>query len=95
MKCLRCGYCCTTLLVVIIKDPEGKFAPSNMTTVGGNGPERCPHLRGDKPGEYACAVHGKRWFRRTGCHEYQSHWPDQNCRMGEFLLKEEKADDGH
>lgn len=87
MKCFHCGYCCTSLLATVIRDPDGPFDEDNLMVIGLSGEkERCPHLRGDKPGEYMCAVHDKEWYPRTPCAEYQSHWPDQPCRLGEFIV---------
>jgi hypothetical protein len=81
------------LWAIVIKDSEGELVEGNLLAIGLGGPERCPHLRGDKVGEYSCAVHEKPWFKKMGCAEYQSHWPDQKCRLGEFLVKEEKHED--
>lgn len=87
MKCVRCGYCCTKLFAVVIKDPEGEFNEPNLITIGMfGGYERCPHLRDEEPGKYSCAVHDKEWYPTTPCAEYQSHWGDQLCRLGELLV---------
>jgi hypothetical protein len=94
MKCLRCGYCCTSLLAVIVVDPDEGIDPDNLTTIGMSGEkERCPHLLGDVAGEYSCAVHDREWYPDTPCAAYQSHWPENTCRMGDFLIahQEEKA----
>lgn len=87
MKCFRCGYCCTKLLAVIIINPEAEdvFPESNCRGIN-QLEERCPHLRGDKPGEYLCAVHHYRWFEETPCGQYQNHWGEHPCRMGNFLI---------
>lgn len=90
MKCLRCGYCCTRLFAVVVIDPEKGPVEGNLQTIGLTGePERCPHLRGDCPGEYSCAVHDRPWYPDSPCAQYQSHWPETNCRMGEYLTKGE------
>lgn len=61
-----------------------------VQTIGLTGePERCPHLLGDHPGEYSCAVHDRPWYQETPCAQCQSHWPKQFCRMGEYLTKGE------
>lgn len=89
MKCLRCGYCCTSLLAVVIKDPDGPFEEPNFMTIGASGEkERCPHLRGDETGEYWCYVHDKEWYHESPCAQYQSHWPNKSCRLGEFLINQ-------
>jgi hypothetical protein len=91
MKCLRCGYCCTSLLAVVVDDPEIGITPENLITIGRSGEkERCKHLRGEAPGEYSCAVHDRPWYPETPCAAYQSHWPSVNCRMGDYLLARHK-----
>jgi hypothetical protein len=87
VRCLRCGYCCTKLVAVIVIDPDAPevFAKENLRGINML-EERCPHLRGDKPGEYSCAVHDRTWFSETPCAEYQSHWPTRVCGMGSFSL---------
>ena len=98
MICLRCGYCCKRLSVVIVKDPDKPPSEDNLTVFnGGINPEtgefdnntRCPHLRGDKVGEYWCVCHDKPWFKQTPCAAYQSHWPEKKCRMGVFLTSKQ------
>lgn len=94
MICQRCGWCCMNLWAIVIKDPEKGLDADNILSIGTHGPERCPHLRGDKVGEYSCAIHDKSYYKVMGCADYQSHWPDQKCRMGEFLKKEAEHEDG-
>lgn len=90
MKCLRCGYCCTHLFVTIVVDPD-KFDPdgvdeSNLRTID-QSKERCPHLRGDKIGEYSCSIHHYPWFKDTPCGTHtQIEFKDSLCRMGSNLL---------
>ena len=88
MKCLRCGYCCKTSFVVIVVDPDKGLTEGNMKAIGLKGPERCPHLQGDKPGEFSCSVHDRRWYKKTPCfaHGQIEQSPDNPCRMGEYLL---------
>lgn len=88
MRCLRCGYCCTTLLAVIVVDPDKGIRESNLRGINML-EERCPHLKGDKPGEYSCAIHDRPWYSETPCAQYQSHWPDQVCKMGDYLVNGE------
>lgn len=88
MKCFRCGYCCTTLLVVIVIDPKKGCTEDNLKAINAL-EERCPHLIGDKPGRYSCAIHNESWFKETPCAQYQSHV--QKCRMGEFLLEKKNV----
>lgn len=88
MKCLRCGYCCSHYAVVIVDDPEIGFDPmkdENLVTHEGNGP--CKHLRGDKPGEFSCAIHDKPWYPLTPCAQFeQIGRPEAECRMGRYQL---------
>ena len=87
MLCVKCGYCCHRYMVVIIDDPEKGFNEDNFIVHEGDGP--CKHLRGDKPGEYSCAVHDYPWYKRTPCfsHGQIEVSKDCVCRMGEYLLK--------
>lgn len=96
MICCRCGYCCRYYAVVIVDDPEKPFNPDNEHDVEtntcfhiGDG-KPCKHLRGDKPGEYSCAVHDKPWYKQTPCwrHGQIEKSSDCNCRLGEYFLKE-------
>jgi len=52
--------------------------------------QRCKHLAGNKPGEYECLVHGRRWYRRTPCADFGQIEAAANspCRMGAYILKE-------
>jgi len=88
MKCLRCGHCCLTSFVVVVDNPDLPPTEDNLKVVGENGPERCPHLRGDKPGEYSCAIHDKPWYEETPCfaHGQIERSPDNECRMGRYLI---------
>lgn len=96
MKCFHCGYCCTSLLAVVIKDPDGRFEEGNLMTIGMSGEkERCPHLRGEEPGKYWCSVHDKEWYPDTPCAAYQSHWPDHPCRLGEFIVSKKSLSAMH
>jgi len=88
MRCLRCGYCCFSLFVVIVDDPAKGIAEDNLKVkIGTN--ERCQHLRGSEPGKYSCAIHGESWYCKTPCASYgqTEASPDSSCRIGEFVLK--------
>lgn len=84
MKCLRCGYCCKSLCVVIVDDPDIGPVYENLKAINAL-EEPCHHLLGDKPGEYSCAIHDKDWYPETPCFEYTQLWGD-NCRMGGAVL---------
>lgn len=80
--CSRCGYCCTQYLVTIIVDP--KLGPSEDNARSINLLEEgCPHLKGSRPGEYLCRIHGYKWFRETPCGKFNA----DGCRLGGFIIK--------
>jgi len=87
MKCLRCGYCCKHLMVVIIDDPAKGLQEDNLIGHEGNGTP-CKHLEGDTSGEHACAVHNERWYKQTPCYSHGQIEAsvDTPCRMGVYLL---------
>lgn len=86
MKCLHCGYCCLNLFVVIVVNPDLGIIDTNLKAIDCL-KERCPHLRGNKPGHYSCAIHHYDWFSETPCAQYQSHefYKDQLCHVGKCL----------
>lgn len=87
MKCLRCGYCCVYYDVVIVNDPKlGPRCESNLCVKGSG--VRCPHLLGDTPGKLRCAIHNKRWYKRTPCASHgQIEVGDIICRLGAYILR--------
>lgn len=90
MECVRCGYCCKNMMVIIVNDPEKGITKSNLISHIGNG-QPCQHLTGDVPGEYSCAVHNKIWYKQTPCYTHSQIERNINnvCRMGEWILKNE------
>ena len=90
MVCLRCGYCCKKLFVVIPKDPSKGLREDNLIVHMGDGP--CIHLKGDKPGKYSCAIHDKKWYKRTPCFQHGQIEKDVNqlCRTGNFILNKKR-----
>ena len=91
MKCLRCGYCCKNCFVEVVDNPEWAneqgIDDGNLFTQWGDGTP-CKHLKGDKPGEYECALHEYDFYKETPCHEFtQVEIEDSNCRLGEYVLK--------
>ena len=87
MICLRCGYCCHHYTVIIVDDPEKGVCEGNLIPHLGQG-EPCKHLRGDRPGEFECAVHHYPWYRKTPCHSHGQIESSSTgeCRMGRFVL---------
>jgi len=83
MICLRCGYCCVHYDVVIVADPAKGILEGNLRHKESG--KRCPHLVGNKFGEFYCAIHGEKWYKKTPCHEYtQIEQENSPCRMGEY-----------
>ena len=87
MICLRCGYCCKRLCVIIVDDPAKGLAERNLIVHRGDG-TACKHLTGNRPGEYRCSIHDKPWYRKTPCFHHGQIEPSGNteCRMGRHLL---------
>lgn len=86
MKCLRCGYCCIHYDVIIVDEPSKGLRQSNLKHKPCG--EKCQHLLGNTPGNYACNVHHYKWYKRTPCYSHsQIEQGDTNCRLGEFMLK--------
>ena len=90
MICLHCGYCCKSMIVVIVDDPEKGIIPDNLKVHEGTG-KPCQHLKGNKAGEYSCSLHNKSWYEETPCfsHTQIENSPEDVCRMGEYILKKE------
>lgn len=87
MRCLRCGHCCLSYMVVIVVDPDiGPETEENLRAIN-LAEERCPHLVGDGP-PYTCAVHELPWFKQTPCatHGQIERYDDELCRIGNYVL---------
>jgi len=83
--CLRCGYCCIRYDVIIVDNPDLGIVDGNLIHKPGD--ERCKHLRGDKPGEYSCAVHEYPWYKETPCFQFtQIEAENSACRVGQYVL---------
>jgi len=91
MICTRCGYCCKSLLVVIVDDPALGPVEGNLIARNGQG-SPCKYLRGDEPGEYSCAVHHYPWYPETPCFAHtQIEQGNTVCRMGKYILQMNSA----
>jgi len=91
MKCLKCGYCCHQLTVPIVDVKKKGIAEANMIVkIRG---QRCPHLKGDGPGEFTCALHGEKWYKDTPCagHGRDNVLPDDTCALGAYIMECVKA----
>ena len=94
MKCLRCGYCCVMLDVIIVK-PE--FANRDLIfdqledhmLIHKPFGEKCPHLEINKQKLAVCRIHEFEWYKQTPCFAYTQieRSPDNLCRMGEYVMK--------
>ena len=87
MICLRCGHCCKHYMVAIVDNPAIGIKEDNLILHLGDGTS-CPHLLGNEPGEYSCALHDKEWYSETPCAKHgQIEASNTNCRLGEYILK--------
>jgi len=87
--CVRCGYCCKALLVVIVDNPDLGIRRDNLICYDGS--SQCKHLVGDTPGEYSCAIHDREWCPKTPCAEYNSEeFVDTPCKLGEYIISKHK-----
>lgn len=94
MICLRCGYCCINLDVIIVDDPD-KGKRANIVFVESNlkykpSDEKCQHLIGETPGEYSCMLHDYSWYNKTPCFQY-TQIGGSECRIGKHILEKYKA----
>ena len=81
MICLRCGYCCKALTVIIVDDPEKGIVEGNL--IEKECGTRCKHLLGEIPDQFSCAIHDYPWYDETPCNQYiQIERGNQPCRMG-------------
>lgn len=92
MICLRCGYCCKYYVVVVINDPSKPLEEDNLISHMGTG-EPCKHLKGERPGEYSCAIHEEPCYEETPCfrHGQVERSPDTPCRIGKHMLSKEES----
>ncbi len=74
-------------MVVIVVDPELGFKEGNMKAIDCSR-EPCHHLRGEKVGEFSCAIHDKPWYKKTPCfsHGQIERSEDDECRTGRYFL---------
>jgi hypothetical protein len=77
-------------LVTIVIDPDlpNPFVRDNLRAFDQNN-ERCPHLRGENPGEYSCAIYDRPWFKDTPCGQFTQFERDdlEECRIGKGVMK--------
>lgn len=86
MICLRCGYCCVHYDVIIVVDASLGIVDGNLAHKPAG--ERCPHLVGDTPGSYSCAIHDEPWYPETPCAAFtQIEAGNTPCRIGAHVLQ--------
>ena len=88
MRCLRCGYCCKHYYVIIVDDPDKGLCQDNLKFHKGDGTP-CQHLRGNKPGEIASAIHERSWYKDTPCFAHGQIESNINepCRVGTYIIE--------
>jgi len=72
-------------MVIIVDNPDKGIVESNL--IGHNCSTekptgRCKHLIGNKPFELECAIHSKKWYKRTPCFQYNS---EVKCNIGNWV----------
>ncbi len=96
MICLRCGFCCNHLDVMIINPrsirPDGTIDPGDQNSMIGkpNG-RKCPHLA--YLGEVAvCTIHDLSCYRGTPCDRFDQFGPEDTvCVLGGYFKSSEPA----
>jgi len=75
--------------VIIVKDPDKGIVDDNLMSHKGDGVS-CPHLRGNKAGEYSCGIHDRNWYDETPCYDYGQieASPECHCRTGDFMMEQ-------
>ena len=83
MKCLRCGYCCIALEVVI---PLRRVRAEKDMAIKHTG-QMCPFLSYDEWRVASCAIHDKKFYKGSPCDSHTQIEPshDCECRMGRHL----------
>ncbi len=92
MKCLRCGHCCCSSMVMVVK-PEAATEDFKMSIDMEDDilfidSTPCPNLSWD--GTTAiCTLHHYKWYKKTPCYSHGQieQSPEDPCRMGEYLRK--------
>lgn len=91
MICLRSGYCCISLDVIIVDDPDKGICDDNVIHKPSG--VACKHLLGTQF-SHSCAIHDKPWYKKTPCAQYtQIESENSPCRTGKYL-KDKAATQG-
>lgn len=88
MICLRSGYCCVHLDVMIVDNPTKGISEDNIVHKPSG--VKCKHLKfnGTKA---ECSIHDEEWYNETPCYEYtQIEVENSNCRLGEYWIKQKE-----
>jgi Fe-S-cluster containining protein len=99
MICLRCGYCCTKSIVVIVK-PEfvdealkiDSFEKAEEVYAVKVSDEVCPHFEQEGV-KASCKIHHYKWYKDTPCfsHGQIESSASDNCRMGDYILNKKEV----
>ena len=75
---------------MIVDDPKKGIVESNLIYYDGK--SSCKHLRGERVGEFSCAIHSEAWYKETPCflHSQIECSEDTPCRIGEHILNQIK-----
>ena len=84
MKCFRCGYCCISLDVIIVNAPELGIVEDNLIHKASG--IKCPHLKGEIPGEYKCLIHTYNFYKETPCFTHNTDVIGKECRLGKHII---------
>lgn len=84
MICLRCGYCCIEMSIVVPIKLENDFHAMIKP-----GRQACPHLKESSDGKYECVIHGTPESIGSPCWLYRSDLdldhklePGKVCEVG-------------
>jgi hypothetical protein len=88
--CLRCGYCCVNLDVMIVNSesilPDGTLDPRHPEPLVSK-PQgtNCPHLEFVE-GKATCKVHSLPCYRETPCDQFEQFGcADDICVLGSYF----------
>ncbi|HOT06875.1 MAG: hypothetical protein A4E45_00592 [Methanosaeta sp. PtaB.Bin039] len=98
MICLRCGYCCDHLDVMIV-DPrairaDGTIDPQRTSAmVSKPSDTRCPHLE-FRDGMAACTIHELACYQGSPCQLFVQFGPEDDiCILGGYFRSIRTPDD--
>jgi hypothetical protein len=76
--------------VVIVSNPDKNYLKQTNLEYKSNN-KKCKHLVGTECGKMLCAIHDKKWFKKTPCAMHtQYETKNSECRIGTHILNEKK-----